>query len=204
MVAEPLPWNDMGDCMPAAGRRSMRNSAKPAMTSNMMSKNWPKPSPKPSDDASQAKPKPAARPPSMAPQGREACCAAPAWLGRLAVLAFWLVAWLALRGACAGCAGVLRCITLVDCLPNDPPPPKRLAQASDAVNATVSAIITVKYFMLLALSCLQSKHHWHLMPTCSAVMPALRLCTSTCPKPASLSMPRRVSWSGCMRMDSAK
>ena len=44
----------------------------------------------------------------------------------------------------------------------------------------------------------------HLIPTCSATTPALRLCTSTWPKPAVFIIAFSVAWSGCMRIDSAR
>ncbi len=50
--------------------------------------------------------------------------------------------------------------------------------------------------------------HWtqgySLKPRCMATMPPVRLCTSQRSKPASSIIPLRVSWSGCMRIDSAR
>ena len=79
----------------------------------------------PSELANQAKPKPAAKPPNMAPQGRLGAAAAAAPGAGLAAVLFMFWA-----GA-AGAAGVAsRCVTLLDCLPNDLPPPKRLAASA--------------------------------------------------------------------------
>jgi len=49
--------------------------------------------------------------------------------------------------ACAGVAGLVgagaaRLVTIPDCLPNDKPPPKRLAEAMGAANSTAMANIT--------------------------------------------------------------
>ena len=46
--------------------------------------------------------------------------------------------------------------------------------------------------------------HQHLIPTCSATTPALRLCTSTCPKPALFIIALSSACPGCTRMDSAR
>jgi hypothetical protein len=78
----------------------------------------------PKELANQAKPKPAAKPPNMAPHGRlgaAAAAGAPAGAGFAALLA---APWL-------GVAGVAwRCVTLLDCLPNEEPPPKRRAASA--------------------------------------------------------------------------
>ena len=74
-------------------------------------------------------------------------------------------------------AGVLRWVTLVDCLPMDAPPPRRLADTScDAIamahtNSTDNSFMTVP-----STDRLQSlPHTQHLMPTCNATTPAVRL-----------------------------
>ncbi len=45
---------------------------------------------------------------------------------------------------------------------------------------------------------------YDLYPRCNATTPAARFQYSTRAKPASCIMPFRVSWSGCMRIDSAR
>ena len=60
-----------------------------------------------------------------------------------------------------------------------------VAQATQAAQATVQGV-------------------QHRIPTCSATTPAARLCTSTWPKPAVFIIAFSVSWSGCMRIDSAR
>src|SRR4051794_404685 len=44
----------------------------------------------------------------------------------------------------------------------------------------------------------------HLIPTCNAPTPALRLCTSTCPTPAVFIIALSSACPGCMRIDSAR
>src|SRR6185436_18803551 len=102
-----------------------------ASSANMMT--WPKASPRPSDEASQARPRPAGRPPSMAPHGFFGVAGAGAAAGA-AGLAAELVAEVAPPGVAS------RCVTLDDCLPIDLPPPRRAASASVPGTAKVSTI----------------------------------------------------------------
>jgi predicted lipid-binding transport protein (Tim44 family) len=99
--------------------------------------------PKPKELANQAKPKPAAKPPSIAPHGflgatAGAAAGAAAGLAAAAFVAF-----------CAGAAGVaLFCVTLLDCLPIDPPPPmRRAASAFKPEKASAQTKIVVQSFM---------------------------------------------------------
>jgi len=100
-----------------------------ASKANMMI--WLKAPPRPSDEANQARPKPAAKPPSMAPHGRLGATGAGVAAG-VAGLAAELVAALLPAGA-------WRCVTLGDCLPNEEPPPRRLASAAVPANVRVTA-----------------------------------------------------------------
>ena len=101
------------------------------------------PSPMPSEFINQANPRPAAKPPNMAPQGR---------LGAAAAGAAGVAGDAALLAPCAGPAGVAgawRCVTLDDCLPNEPPPPmRRAASAFRLATARKIANKNVQNFML--------------------------------------------------------
>ena len=124
------------------------NTAKAATASKAIIKNCAKPSPMPSEWASQARPRPAARPPSMAPQGflgaaAGAAAGAPGLAG--AVAAFWV-------GAVGDVGGVaLRWVTLLDCWPNDLPPPMRLASASGCSTIKTATNRVGKSFFITSL-----------------------------------------------------
>src|SRR6218665_3010285 len=113
------------------------------MASSAIIRNWPKPAPRPSECASQARPRPAARPPSIAPQGFVAGAAAAG--GDVAGLAaFWAGAP---RPGGGGAAS--RRVTLPDCLHMDLPPPSRLASAS-ACASTSSATNTTDHSFIMS------------------------------------------------------
>ena len=116
-------------CAPADARRermTMPTTTMMTRASRPISRNWPKAAPRPSELASQARPRPAAKPPSMAPQGFLAGAAAGAVAGLPA--AFCVAAFCG-GVFCVGARAASRCVTLLDCLPTDPPPPMRLASA---------------------------------------------------------------------------
>src|SRR5665647_1319153 len=95
---------------------------------------WLNAPPKPSELANQAKPRPAAKPPNMAPQGRLGAGTAGA-VGAGAV------------GLTAPCAGAIwRCVTLLDCRPNERPPPKRAASAETEAKVTTKATKRIQNF----------------------------------------------------------
>ena len=99
----------------------------------------PKASPMPSECASQAKPKPAAKPPSMAPHGFFGATAGAA-AGAAGLAAFC-------AAPPAGAASF--CVTLLDCLPTDFPPPRRLAaSALKPETASVAARIRPQIFIV--------------------------------------------------------
>jgi hypothetical protein len=84
--------------------------------------------------------KPAAKPPSIAPQG---------FLGATAGAAAAAGFATALFAFCAGAAGVaLFCVTLLDCLPIEPPPPmRRAASAFKPEKASAQTNIADQSFM---------------------------------------------------------
>jgi NADPH-dependent 2,4-dienoyl-CoA reductase/sulfur reductase-like enzyme len=88
----------------------------------------PNASPMPRLLANQANPKPAAKPPSMAPHGRLAGAAA-------GVAGLAAAAWLGAAGLAAS-----RCVTLLDCWPEDLPPPMRRAASALKVLRTKSMV----------------------------------------------------------------
>jgi hypothetical protein len=82
--------------------------------------------PKPSELANHAKPRPAAKPPSIAPHGFLGATGAAAGVAAVGLAAEFVA-------FCAGAAGAfvaLFCVTLLDCLPNEPPPPIRRAASA--------------------------------------------------------------------------
>jgi hypothetical protein len=89
----------------------------------------PNASPMPRLLANQANPKPAAKPPSMAPHGRLAGAE-----GAAAGVA-GAAAWLGAAGLAAS-----RCVTLLDCWPEDLPPPMRRAASALKVLRTKSMV----------------------------------------------------------------
>jgi hypothetical protein len=81
--------------------------------------------------ANQANPKPAAKPPSMAPHGRLAGAAGAA----AGVAGLAAAAWLGAAGLAAS-----RCVTLLDCWPDDLPPPMRRAASAFKVLSAKSMV----------------------------------------------------------------
>ena len=214
---EPLAWPAPAPCN-ASGllvetsrvcrlRITQAATATPLSTISPINNTLANTSPRPSVDANHANPRPAAKPPSTPVQALGCAAAAPldaASAGEAAGACGDVAACPAAGGCCA---------TWPDCLPTDSPPPNRLA-AMDGCATSASPHINndTSHFMICPLS---THLFWpdrrairrspqHLVPTCSATTPPVRLCTSTCPKPAVFMICFSSSCAGCMRIDSAR
>ena len=187
-VAAPAPWKANG-APPAAlpaplppplrDRMTILKMANAASASSAIIRMLAKPAPRPSECASQARPSPAARPPSMAPQGFLAGAAGAA----AGVAVAGLAAAAVLVALCAGAPGAAggvaasRCVTLLDCLPTDlPPPSRRAASASACANASIATNTTDHSFIMTSPSPLSTEQTaQHLIPTWRATIPPVML-----------------------------
>jgi hypothetical protein len=126
-----------------------------ASNANIM--NCPIAAPKPKELANQAKPKPAAKPPNMAPQGRLGAAGGATGAAGAAGFATELAA------PCAGATGAAeRWVTLLDCCPNDFPPPMRLAASAWPAIKVKHMVTTQNHFFILSPSffnCLKRQIH---------------------------------------------
>ncbi len=127
----------------ATPRRMLRNKNITSMAPRATSKITPNPSPRPSDEANHASPSPAARPPSMPPHPERVAAAAPVAPAAAPLAVAERVGAAGLVGA-----GAMRLVTMSDCLPNEKPPPKRLADAmGEAINTANAKITTALRFI---------------------------------------------------------